>query len=345
MNDTKFIFFDLETTGCSKSGSIFHNFHRIVQISAVCGDEHFDQLVDPQCHIPTESTAIHRVTNDMANRTNNFGTVFPLFRAFIKKRATRGTKIVLVAHNAFGFDKLILEKECARFDFRVPTNWYFYDSLVTYRNKYPELVSKKLGDIYKERFREDLDGAHNALMDCLALKRLFEHDIIQHYSPEQLLQSNQQLYLNDNEDVIKIRGIGQHTRTKIKKLFSTETPTVGMIRAMLIPNSNLSELELFIRTKLSCNKEQFVFSILCEIVQPPNPHVMFQGFPFIHHTFSSILTPETVYTLLNTYHIRSAEQMKRYYLFQLKEDVKDWDKFLGTIHANSFSIGMMLRSI
>ena len=69
MNDPKikFCFFDLETTGCPRSGSIFHEFHRIVQISAVCGDSTFDATVDPQCHIPSESTAIHRVTNDIAN--------------------------------------------------------------------------------------------------------------------------------------------------------------------------------------------------------------------------------------------------------------------------------------
>lgn len=124
----KFVFFDLETNGCAGTGSILNPFHRIIQISAVSGDERFDSLVNPECHIPSESTAIHHVTNEMVKNAPTFKKIFPQFRAFVKKGAKRNTQIVLVAHNALGFDKPVLEKEVKRSGLKSPDNWRYYNT-------------------------------------------------------------------------------------------------------------------------------------------------------------------------------------------------------------------------
>ena len=341
---TKFVFFDLETTGCPQSGSIFHDYHRIVQFSAVCGDETYDAIVNPQCHIPSESTAIHRVTNEMASKALNFGRIFPLFRTFIKKLSLRGTQIILVAHNAFGFDKLVLEKECSRFGLRVPATWKFYDSLLKYRSQY-SLPSNKLGDIYKQRFSTELQGAHNSLIDCMALKKLFEHDLLPYFNIQDTLQVYEQQYLTDNQPAIKVRGIGRRTKDKIVALLQMERePTIGDLRTSLM-GCSYADIEMFIRMQLNCSKEQFVYSILCEIVQPDQPHLLFQNFPFLLHTFTVILPAYTVNTLLEKHKVRSAEQLKRFYLFKIKESGEKWDQLLKELNVNPFHISLMMRSI
>ena len=73
----KFVYFDLETTGCPNSGSIYHDNHRIVQISAVSGLQRFDATVNPQCHIPFQSTAIHTITNEDVVGRPSFSKIFP----------------------------------------------------------------------------------------------------------------------------------------------------------------------------------------------------------------------------------------------------------------------------
>jgi len=340
-----FVFFDLETTGCPQSGSIFHDYHRIVQISAVCGDQTFDAVVNPQCHIPSESTEIHRVKNSDVQASPTFAKIFPLFRAFIKKQIKRGVVVVLVAHNAFGFDKPMLEKECARFGLRIPPSWKFYDTLLKYRTQFSELSSKRLGDIYKERFGEDLTGAHNSLADSLALKRLFELDLRLHFTMDETLPVHEQRYLNDNEDVVRVRGIGQKTKAKLSRVLNIQDPTIGQLRERLVSGHSYAEIELFIRTQMNCYKEQFVFSILCEIVQPTQPHLLFQSFPFLQHTFTVGFSAETVNTLMIKHRIRSAEQLKRLYLFKFKECGEAWDTLLRDINVNPFHISMMMRSI
>jgi len=341
----KFIHFDLETTGCQQSGSILNKFHRILQISAVSGEDEFNQLVHPEVHIPSESTAIHRVTNELVANKPNFGTVFPLFRKFIKNQTKRGTQIVLVAHNAFGFDKPMLEKECSRFGLRIPSTWVFYDTLLTFRKQFPDLVSKKLGDLHELRFGEPIAGAHDALADSQALQRLFNHDIVQYFTLTDTLAPFQQRYLTDNESVINIRGVGQRTVGKISHVLQTDHPTVGQLRTTLMSQYNITQIEQFIRTVLGTYKEEFVFSILCEIVQPSQPHLVFKDFPFCLNTFNSNTIKQSAIEKLQTMQIRSPVQLKRHYLFVLKENGQLWDNLLRDLDLRPFYISMVMRSL
>ena len=267
-SDPKFIFFDTETTGCEGTGSILNSFHRIVQISAVTNDGHtFDATVDPECHIPKASTSIHGITNLQAQEAKTFGTVFAGFRTFVKENTKRGTPIVLVAHNCLGFDKKMLEKECFRTGVRIPCNWMFYDSLLAYRIHFKELESKCLGDIYELRFGKKMENAHNSLADSQGLRDIFNNDLINLFDIKDCVPTHGQNYLPNDCAVIKIRGIGEKSSSKLQRHFQKPTVLVGDLRFHLSTHS-AANIEMFIRGVIGTFKEEFVFSIFCEMRRP-----------------------------------------------------------------------------
>jgi len=344
-NNYKIVFFDLETSHCNGVGSIFNQFNRIVQISAVCGEESFDAVVNPECHIPSDSAKIHGILDEVAKEKEVFSKVFPKFRSFVKDKLTRGSIVVLVAHNAFGFDKFILEKECARIGVRVPLDWVFFDSLLEYRKRFPNLPSKRLPDIYEERFKEKLDNAHNALADSSALQRLFERDLRDEFNLQKCLPANQQCYVADAACLTDLRGVGPVTYKRFLRKMQLQSCTVGDLRqhTMYMP---LAQKEIFVRTILGVRNESFVFSVLCEITQCANPNEMFSYFPFVRHTFpSQFLTRTTVDYLLNA-ELRSPEQLKRYYVYGLEENGDDWERFVeDKLDTSSYIIAMIMRSV
>lgn len=93
--DTEFIAFDLETTGCSP------DFSEIVEIGAVrfrldgtvLGD--YCQLVDPRCQIPSATTAVHGITDDMVAGQPTIEEALPEFLEFLGDADAIG-----MAHNA-----------------------------------------------------------------------------------------------------------------------------------------------------------------------------------------------------------------------------------------------------
>ena len=97
-----FIAFDLETTGPPPVTS------QIVEIGAIRfqGDGtilgEFEQLVDPQCHMPEEVTKIHGITDQMVINQPTIEEVFPNFIKFLGDPSD-----VMLAHNA-SFDMDIL---------------------------------------------------------------------------------------------------------------------------------------------------------------------------------------------------------------------------------------------
>ena len=347
MNDPKrnikFVCFDLETNGCPQSGSIFNPFHRIVQISAVHGEEQFDKVVNPECHVPSESTAIHHLTNQRVVAARTFKNVFPLFRAFVKRGATRDTQIVLVAHNALGFDKILLEKECIRCGMKLPPEWRFYDTLQTYRRDFATLPSKKLGDVYQNRFGEPITNAHNALSDTIALQRLFYHEIQTKFNMDHTISASASAsYTSSDAPVQQLRGIGLYTKRAIVNMIGKTSPTVGDLRVYCAGKS-FQDIELILRVKLRCTRETFLFSLLCEMTTHANPYNLFAAFPFAIHAFPG-LSDASVEKLL-AMGICSPEQLKRHYLYVLQESGEAWDLLMDTLECESFRVGLLLRSI
>ena len=87
----RFVVFDTETTGLTPSKD------RIVELAAIrfCDGvpiEMFTTLIDPQCPIPPEASAVNQITNDMVERAPLISQVLPSFEEFIGND-------ILIAHN------------------------------------------------------------------------------------------------------------------------------------------------------------------------------------------------------------------------------------------------------
>ena len=82
------------------------------------------------------------------------------------------SNVLLVAHNAFKADKIMMEIDCKRHGVIMPYNWYFFDSLIYTRRMIPKQQSYTLGDLHRTLFNEDIDNAHSALPDAIALRNV-----------------------------------------------------------------------------------------------------------------------------------------------------------------------------
>jgi DNA polymerase-3 subunit epsilon len=101
------VIFDLETTGLESDC-------RIVQIAMVRGDKIFQSLVNPEIPIPADSTAIHKITDDMVVSAPKFEELAEDVLAFIEGS-------VLSGFNIRKFDIPVLRRELQRVgDYKLP---------------------------------------------------------------------------------------------------------------------------------------------------------------------------------------------------------------------------------
>lgn len=108
------IFYDTETTGIRAEKD------RIIEIAAYdpLNNRSFEQLINPQCPIPPDATAIHHITDEMVASAPSFHTVAQEFLKFCEG------DVVLIAHNNDAFDYLFLKTEFGRCGLSLPS-WKF----------------------------------------------------------------------------------------------------------------------------------------------------------------------------------------------------------------------------
>ncbi len=155
--DIEFVSFDTETTGLSPIAA------RLVELSGVkfrLGDdkvETFSQLIDPECDIPHEASAVHGITQEMVADCPKFSQVVPQFFEWINN-----DQAVLVAHNA-PFDVGFLRVAFAKLKMDIPTH-YVLDTLTLTRQLLTDAPNHQLGTIVQ--FLElEQGGYHRALAD------------------------------------------------------------------------------------------------------------------------------------------------------------------------------------
>jgi DNA polymerase-3 subunit epsilon len=156
--------FDTETTGLNPSGG-----DEIIQIGAtrvvnlkVRRTEVFDQLVDPQRHIPAQTIPIHGITPEMVKGQPTLDQVLPAFHAFAQDS-------VLVAHNAaFDMKFLSLKQKRLGLVFDHPV----LDTLLLASVVFPNQESNRL-EALAERFGLTIQGRHTALGDALVTAEVF----------------------------------------------------------------------------------------------------------------------------------------------------------------------------
>lgn len=345
------VFFDLETNGFGGSGSIYNSFHRVVQISARIGENSFCVYVDPEVHIPAPSTAIHGIADSDVEGQPTFDHAFAGFVKFIYKHTNpnpNNVDTILIAHNAFGFDVPMLQKECARVGVLVPPEFYIYDTLPIYRREFPDRSSKRLGDLYCACFGREMENAHDALADSIALQKLFLKELLpQHFKVSDVRTFETYSIVRDEDAVQSICGIGPATSWKIGQLLSKTAGDhrvlVGDLRSLMRAKTD-EQIERFIRNDLLQHNESFVFSIWYAITQGHGkpPWFYFSGrSPSYNEAFFKYWGSDTASCLMKA-NIGSAEMLRRYYFYVLREDDEALAQFAKSVRSELYLLKMII---
>jgi DNA polymerase-3 subunit epsilon len=169
------IYYDTETTGV-RAGK-----DRITEIAAFDPtlNRRFCTLVNPECPIPAEATAINKISDEMVKDAPLIREALSSFIEFCSG------DVILIAHNNDAFDKPFLEAEHARAGLTMPV-WTFLDSLKwarKYRSDLPRHSLQSLREIYGI----EANQAHRALDDVLVLYQVFSR-MVDDLSWQQILE-------------------------------------------------------------------------------------------------------------------------------------------------------------
>ena len=111
------------------------------------------------------------VTPELLNKRN----AVPFMTAFERLLQFMGppnTPKILISHNCFKSDKILLEIESKRHGIVLPLNWFFFDSLMFARKKLPKRTSYTLNVIHNVFGFGDIVNQHFALADAFALRNI-----------------------------------------------------------------------------------------------------------------------------------------------------------------------------
>ncbi len=156
------IFYDTETTG------IRANSDKIIELAAIDPerDATFEMLINPECLIPPEATAVHKITDEMVADKPLFSEVAQEFMAFCEG------EVCLIAHNNDGFDRPFLRSEFERAGVEIP-EWHYFDTLKWSRRYRPDLPRHTL-QFLREVYGIEENNAHRALDDVVVLQKIYE---------------------------------------------------------------------------------------------------------------------------------------------------------------------------
>jgi DNA polymerase-3 subunit epsilon len=162
------VFFDLESTGVSITQD------RIVQIGAIKvnpdGTEEIKNvLLNPTIPIPPGATEIHGISDaDVQDK--------PLFRQVAKSFASWLSGCDLAGYNSDNFDVPMLIEEFMRVEIAFPEKETKFIDVLKIERK---VNSHKLGETYQRYTGEELEGAHDALIDIYATIKIFHQQLEQ----------------------------------------------------------------------------------------------------------------------------------------------------------------------
>jgi len=163
---TRYIAFDVETTGLSSTGD------RIVEIGAVLFEngeitERYDTLVNPRIPIPPAASAINNITNDMLTTAPQEDEVYANFVQFLGNSLNEQTAIC--AHNA-QFDLGFLSETLMRLGYDAEI--HYVDTLSLSRSLVKGLENYKQ-DTVAAHFDVANEQAHRAVSDAEACGKIF----------------------------------------------------------------------------------------------------------------------------------------------------------------------------
>ncbi len=150
-------FFDLETTGINVSKD------RIVEIAVIKiypdgREETLEQRINPEMHIPVETSEIHGIYDEDVK-------LMPTFKEFASELAQFIGNADFAGYNSNRFDVPLLVEEFLRVD-------YDFDMknrrLLDVQNIFMRMEQRTLSAAYKFYLNKDLKNAHSALADVTA---------------------------------------------------------------------------------------------------------------------------------------------------------------------------------
>ena len=162
---SRFVVFDLETTGLSTNEDAIVEFSAIKVIDGVVSDE-FSTLVNPGIHIPYSSSSIHGITDDMVTDAPSTEEALNSFMEFIDDFA-------LVGHNILRFDMKFIQRDVKRF-FGTTLDNDIIDTLILSRKYLPKLCSHSLGAL-ADHYDVSYEGAHRAFVDCRITLSVYQY--------------------------------------------------------------------------------------------------------------------------------------------------------------------------
>lgn len=173
------VFFDIEST--------IDAFKQTLEVAAVSepSGNVFQTMVavDSYQHAGYRlGTRIHGITPDMIRKAPSFPVAIDWFITFLEAEARNGG-LTLVAHNGRVFDMRVLTKQCGRHGINLHERLqragvtHFLDTHPLFQKLKQKGVvpTGRLIDLYVHYTGRQLDGAHRALADARALRKVCEH--------------------------------------------------------------------------------------------------------------------------------------------------------------------------
>lgn len=160
-----FICLDCETTGLDTHGD------RIIELGVIKFNfdgiiEEFETLINPEREIPSESTKIHNITDDMVRGKPKIHEVLPHIFNIV------GNHIIIGHGIKFDIDMVALAAERASVSTRISHNLRM-DTLRLARN-YGDCPINSLEQL-RRHFNVEPEGAHRAMSDVIVNMHVFKH--------------------------------------------------------------------------------------------------------------------------------------------------------------------------
>ncbi len=229
------VFFDIESTGLDVSKD------RIVEISVVKlypkdgahpqgRQEIKTKRINPQMHIPEQSTAIHHITDEDVKDC-------PTFRQYAKSLAAYLEGCDIAGYNSLRFDIPLLAEEFERCDVDFDFSKH---RLIDVQNIFHKMEERTLSAAYKFYCQKNLEEAHSAEADTVATMEVLKAQLDRYKEPDkyrdQVLRNDVaslasfvgrkyvdfsgHLILDENGEILI--NFGKHKGKTARKVFETE---------------------------------------------------------------------------------------------------------------------------
>ena len=208
------IIFDLETTGLSRSDLVTQFAAAVIEnndidssastSTSTSSTNHFNEYVKTEGKkVPKQITLINGITDKLLDEKGKpFPVVWDLFLKWLKNMSISKIDgeirpVVLVGHNLISFDLPVLDYQIKRYDLNVQGDWMvdanvqgLLDTLLMFRSKDIWMERKRildlpnnsllsppkysLGIIHQFVLNREIENAHNAIYDVLAVRDILE---------------------------------------------------------------------------------------------------------------------------------------------------------------------------